>query len=768
MHTGPAGPTATEGQKAHRTLQNLRSKEEQAEVKVSASLTIENASVTLSGRVDLLDDNRAAPSIGEIKSCYAAPDKQPQSTVNLHWAQLKIYGYCLLRQFSNDGEDTPTPTITLKLIWFNIVTDAVTIDTQQLSFAELDAFATDAAARYLRWMKIISTHRLKVEQSAVALNFPFDDFRAGQRKMAAGVYVTARDKGALLCEAPTGIGKTISALFPALKAVGEKHVESVVYLTAKNSGRTAANDSLLKLQSAGLIVSAITITSKKTTCHCSNGTCERNPDGRCPLTVGFFDRLPEARQHLMTQGVITPVAIDEAAHAHQLCPFELTLQMLPWVTLVICDYNYVFDPLVRLTHFTENAKHQLLLVDEAHNLIDRARSMYSASLDQQLIKRAIEDNNDETGLLTAQLNRVSNAMKRWAAKSDEPESADDKTPAAVTKAVNKCTEALTALVENNTAMTESVADLAKELYRYLVIEDLFGDQHRTITIKTHYKRTRQIKVKLRCLNATERLHHSFRQFRGSIAFSATLRPQHVFRQSLGLPDNTACLALPSPFDPELQGSFLCDWVDTRYQARDRALEPIVDIAYQVYSANRGNYQIFFPSYVFMEKVHEKFTKKYPTVPTIVQQRASTEAERNTFLETFDADNATLAFAILGGVFGEGVDYIGNKLIGSIIVGTGLASISLEQKLIEQDYTTQGLNGFDYASRYPGFTRVLQTAGRVIRSENDKGVVILIDRRFGESFYRDLFPDHWSLNTCRHADELSQALHGFWSGQKRIF
>jgi len=768
VHEGPAGPTAAEGQKAHRKLQSLRSANEKAEAKVSASIIVDDAVLLLSGRVDLLDDNPTAPAISEIKSCYAPPDKIPQSTTRLHWAQLKIYGYCFLQQLSGDDKDTAARTITLKLVWFNIVTDKVTVDTRQFSTDELGDFATNAATRYLHWMKKIHEHRLQVEQSSLALNFPFDDFRAGQRQMAAGVYVTARDKGALLCEAPTGIGKTISALFPAVKAVGEKHIESVVYLTAKNSGRTAANDSLLKLQSAGLIVSAITITSKKTSCHCSNGTCERNSDGRCPLTVGFFDRLPEARQQLMTQGVITPAAIDQAAHSYQLCPFELTLQMLPWVTLVICDYNYVFDPLVKLTHFSEKASRQLLLIDEAHNLIDRARSMYSARLDQQLIKKAIDDNNDQTGLLVAQLKRVNNAIKRRAANTDETESQDTGTPATITKAVNKCTEALTALVENNTAMTEPVADLAKELYRYLVIEDLFGDQHRTITLKTKYKRTTQIKVKLQCLNATTWLQHSFKQFRGCVAFSATLRPQHFFRQSLGLPDHTACLVLPSPFNPHLQGSFLCDWVDTRYQARERALVPIADIAYQIYSARRGNYQIFFPSYVFMEKVYACFARKYPDVPTIIQQRASTEAERKEFLATFDADDATLAFAILGGVFGEGVDYIGEKLIGSIIVGTGLASIGLEQKLIEQDYATQNLNGFDYASRYPGFTRVLQTAGRVIRSETDKGVVILIDQRFSDSFYTDLFPQHWSLITCRNTAELSRELEGFWSGQQQIF
>ena len=251
------------------------------------------------------------------------------------------------------------------------------IDESQFEFEPLREFFTEAAQQYIDWMKLIDAHRKQVQISANDLEFPHDGFREGQRKMAAAVYVTARDKGSLLCEAPTGIGKTISTLFPAMKAIGEKHIQSVAYLTAKNSGRVAANESILNLQNNGLVVSAITITAKKTSCHCSNGSCERNADGRCPLTLGFFDRLPAARQELMTVGVITPDIIDEFAHRYQLCPFELTLQMLPWVTLVICDYNYIFDPLVRLTHFTENAKQYLLLIDEAHNLVDRARSMLS-------------------------------------------------------------------------------------------------------------------------------------------------------------------------------------------------------------------------------------------------------------------------------------------------------------------------------------------------------------------------------------------------------
>lgn len=765
-HAGPAGPSANEGQIAHRKLQSKRGENEQAEVKVSTDIHFDDFLLKLAGRVDLLEENEDTPRIGEIKSCYAPPHRLPASAVDTHWAQLKVYGYCWLRKIQTEKPDQPPPPISLRLIWFNVITDEIITDESMFQLESLERFVLDAAEKYVEWMKVIQAYHKQLQATAQALQFPHAGFRDGQRKMAAAVYVTARDKGSLLCEAPTGIGKTISALFPAVKAIGEGHVESVAYLTAKNSGRVAANESILSLQANGLIISAVTITSKKTTCHCSNGTCERNAEGRCPLTIGFFDRLPQARLELMKKGVITPQIIDTAAHDHQLCPFELTLQMLPWVSIVICDYNYIFDPLVRLSHFMEHAKKYLLLIDEAHNLVDRARSMYSAELDRYQINRAIADKVSKSDLLGNELNRVVKSLDRWAGKSRESESADTKTPATITRAVNKCTEALASTIENNRVLTEAQADTAKELYRYLVIEDLFGDQHRTITtqrvLNKGRRKNRHVNVKLQCLNATEKLNHSFKQFRATVAFSATLRPMNFFRESLGLPDTTAEISLPSPFDPAHQGTYLCQWVDTRYQARERATDPIVDIAFQVYQAKRGNYQIFFPSYVFMETVYNAFTKKYPDVPTIIQQRGSSQEQRQEFLSAFDHNNATLAFAIMGGVFGEGVDYIGDKLIGSIIVGTGLSSISLYQKFIEQDYIARGLNGFDYGSRYPGLTRVLQTAGRVIRSEKDTGVVVLIDQRFKDSFYLNLFPDHWALTDCSDTKNLQRNLQDFWS------
>ncbi len=753
IQAGLAGPTADEGQKAHRKLQRNLRPEQKAEVKVGADLTLGDTCLTISGRIDLYEATNGKITLGEIKSCYAAPDKIPDSIRNLHWAQLKVYGYCVLQ-----SDDAIADTVILQLIWFNIINDELHTEEQQFSLDELEKFTTQAAHKYIDWMNVIQSMQRDTVKSAKALVFPHAEFRAGQREMAGAIYVTARDKGTLLCEAPTGIGKTISALFPAAKALGEKHIDSIAYLTAKTSGRQSANDALALLKQHGLFITAVTITAKKTTCHCTNGTCERTDDGRCPLTIGFFDRLPQARRELITCGVITPQTIDTAATHHQLCPFELTLQLLPWVNLVICDFNYVFDPLVRLSHFSESANKKLLLVDESHNLVDRARSMYSARLNRQQMLTAAADAAGNNPFLSSAFKSVASAIQRVARQSDEFECAHEKAPATATKAVHKCIDALTSTLENQLTLTEAQADAAKELYRYAVIEDLFGDHHRAISIRN--SNSKNALLKLQCLNATDKLSASFHQFKASAVFSATLRPQQYYRESLGLNSDTPCLSLPSPFNPEQQGTFLCGWIDTRYHARERAIEPLTQLAYSVYHSRPGNYQIFFPSYAFMESVHSAFTKRHPDVPTIIQQRGSSDEQRHDFLQQFD-QSPLLAFSIMGGIFGEGIDYIGDKLIGTIIVGTGLASIDLQQKLIEQDFASQGLNGFDYASKYPGFTRVLQTAGRVIRSESDAGVVILADKRFNDTFYHSLFPSHWETTHCKDKESLDSALLDFW-------
>ena len=759
-----AGPTALEGQKAHKVLQSRKAPEEQSEVKVECTIEAQSRKLKLSGRIDLLNPEPEKLKVSEIKSCYAPPHKLPQNKVSLHWAQLKVYGYCILHDLQNKQKNAQS-TVTLQLIWYNLIADEIIIDEQVFNFSDLQRFVNDAAETYIEWIDLIEKQTSATLKSAAQLQFPHGDFRTGQRDMAASVYLAARDGFHLMCEAPTGIGKTVSTLFPALKAMGNGNIDRIIYLTAKNSGRQTANDCINQMAQSGLTLSAITITAKKTSCHCTNGTCERNPsDGICPLTRGFFDRLPEARLQLIRTGIITPQAIDNAAHEYALCPFELTQQLLPWVQLVICDFNYVFDPLVQLTALSENTKRQLLLVDEAHNLTDRARSMFSATLDKRELKSAIKD-MDKNTLYAKMLQSLVRAIDRTGKACSDAESALTEQPKTISRAIKPCMQALSNDGEMPIRITEPIAEAGKAIFRYAVIEELFGSHHRCVVLKKSNGKYKNTIVTLQCLNATDQLEKTWKQYRASVTFSATMRPQQFYRTSLGLPEDTRLLTLDSPFNPQQQCTLVCDWVDTRYKSRAQSVSSIVDIIASVYFAKSGNYQVYFASYVFMESVATAFQQTHPTVEIIIQQRGSSETERNDFLANFQHNKTVLAFSIMGGIFGEAVDYSGDQLIGSIVVGTGLASVSLTQQLIETDFRQSGRDGFDYASRYPGLTRVLQAGGRVIRTETDRGVVVLVDQRFSHPFYTGLFPTHWLPSPCGTLSTMEAHLKKFWSQSK---
>lgn len=766
IHTGLAGPTALEGQAAHKILQAKKSASAEAEVRVKTRLSCQGYQVQLSGRIDLVEQLDNMTRLGEIKTTYAPVEKIPASQTALHNAQLKVYGYCYLQNRLDAQALQQNPQIALRLIWYNFKTRNQHTQDTLCSFDDLSRFVIEAVTRYVRWHKLVSRQREQTQTQARSLAFPHGRFRDGQREMAAAIYCAGRDKSRLLLEAPTGIGKTISALFAAVKGLGAGHFERIVYLTAKNSGRLAAAAALEQLQHAGLPLSAITITAKKTTCHCSNGRCERDDDGRCPLTLGFFDRLPAAREELKQLGVITPEQLDQVAGRHQLCPFELIQQMLPWMDAIVCDYNYVFDPLVRFSFFEESGERNLMLIDEAHNLLDRSRSMFSAKLNRAEINHSVALGKTSSPLICKDLQRLSRAIHRWAKNDDAAESANTESPPTLAKAVARCAEGFANAEDNASPLTESLAEIAREIYRYAVIDELFSEHHRTFTTRTgnrQFKRANRanITVRLRCLDAADYLRKRFVAFHSAVVFSATLRPQAFYLQSLGLPDNTSTLALRSPFAVSQQGTFLCSYIDTRYAARDQSVDKIVHVLHTAWCSKAGNYQVFFPSYAYMEQIFSAFQTAHPDVPVTIQQRESSDTQRSEYLARFDDSSRLMSFAIMGGIYAEGVDYVGEKLIGSIIVGTGLPAVSLEQKLIEQHYNAQQLNGFDYASRYPGLTRVLQTAGRVIRSELDTGIVILIDTRFEQAFYKTLFPPHWQVASCRQATDLEHQLADFW-------
>jgi len=765
VHTGLSGPSATQGMRAHQRLQREMAQEFEAEVRIRVSVSVDGASVDLGGRIDLLQRAPSLPVIREIKSTLVPPASVPASIQLQHWAQLQVYGYCFLRDAAQSpGTVAPPDSVKLELLWINLLDQQQIIESRDIDFAALERFVLQALRRYLAWQQRVRSMARKTVETAAAMDFPYAEFRSGQRDMAVGTFRAIRDSACLLCEAPTGIGKTLSTLFPALKAVASEHIRQLIYLTAKTPGRTIALEAIRQLEQQGLETSALVLQSKVLICHCSNGTCPRDSEGRCPLTLGFFDRLPAAMDALLEMRIMDGAALDRVATEFQVCPFELSLRMLPWVTVVICDYNYVFDPLVRLTHFAEPDKNMALLLDEAHNLVDRARGMYSARLTRHQSQQVARDCTATHPEVARTLSGLTRALDRWAKTTDAEESATSTTPDTVTRAVDRCVEALIGNMDSGAPLPESCNDWFKELYRYRVIEELFSPQHRTVTRIQQRRGGKDIELRLQCVNAGGWLQKSFSRFRSAVLFSATLRPPDYFHTALGLPAKTRGMALCSPFDASRLGVYICPYIDTRYRARDSSLADLVNLIADVSQSKSGKYLVFFPSYAYMECVHSEFECRYPALDTIIQQRNFTLEQREAFLDRFAAGNAVTGFAIMGGVFGEGVDYLGDRLIGSIIVGTGLPAPGIEQKLIAEDYAAAGLDSFDFAYRYPGFTRVLQTAGRVIRTESDRGVIVLVDGRFDDAFYRALYPQHWDVSICPSGASVNQQLALFWRAE----
>jgi len=743
--------------KAHQKLQNKVSSNSKTEVAVRAEVTVEHVTVTIGGRIDILIPDSQPPEIIEIKSTLVRPERLAEGVREQHWAQLKIYAYCYLADIVKRREETDNPSIVLKVLWHNLQDESSVTDEQEFKYSTVAEFAQKAIEKYVAWLLLIEQWRDDTAETALSLTFPHRKFRKGQRDLAAASYRVFRDGGYLLGEAPTGIGKTVSTLFPAIKAIGEKHIHAVTWLTAKTSGRSIALDTIALMESQGLKMLSLVISSKATTCHCSNGTCKRNDDGRCPLTIGFFDRLPAAREELIKVGRIDSVHLDKIATRHQVCPFELSLQMIPWVSMVVCDYNYVFDPLVVLTHYADPDQKEALLLDETHNLVDRARGMYSARLTKAQNALVKSECRDSHPLILSSLSRVERALNRWAKQQDAQESSAEQPPKTMNSSVSDAVDSIAGAMETG----------PRELFRYQVIEDLFGDHHRAVTRTTGAGSRKEIELKLMCVNATDRLQKTLAKFRSVVAFSATLRPMQYYCDALGFPEGVKTLELASPFDPDRLKCIVCPYIDTRYHARSHSEPAIVELIARVVKARRGNYLVYLPSYAYLEQVHRAYAMQHSEQRIVVQQRGASLEDRDAFLKNFSDQGPVLGFAIVGGVFGEGIDFPGETLIGCIIVGTGLPGIGIESRLISEDYQQSGLNGFDYACRFPGFTRVLQTAGRVIRKEQDKGVVVLADQRFLEPFYQKLYPSHWNVSVCRVPEDVESELTGFWQDENKV-
>ena len=772
--SGRSGPTSREGQLGHQQIQQSRGDDWLVEYRLQQNITIANYRVSLRGRVDLMHPRTTPPTIEEIKTTYHPPGLMSASKKQLHWAQAKVYAYlyALERQDSHAG--SLPEQLQVAVTWYDLIADKAHTDTQLFNTEVLAEYCRELLHIYISWHQPWAAQQQRSIHSAQQLVWPFADYRPGQYGFARHVYRACRDKQPLLVAAPTGTGKTSSTLFPAMKAYGAGLVDQVLYLITKGSAQQTALKTLHLLRQQGLSIDSMVIQAKAKCCPCRSGDEAQQQsclaeNGKCLRTVGFFDRLPEARLQCLATEELSPQAIADIADTHALCPFELSLQMVRWRSVVICDLNYVFDPMVKLAAFDQYKSTRLVLIDEIHNLPDRARGMYSAdisSAQNQLITTQLDAEYKSLQKAIKRLNRQLSALNKLDTLPSKP-------PKNITDAVAAILEISQSLANAQSApqhnlfqrVPDGYAEWLQQLYRYHTIALLYGEQHQILLKSFSRKRgkpsSKSIVLQLLCLDPAPFLNKRYQCARAIVGFSATLKPMSFYLRLLGFDEQARTLNLPAAFPVENQLTLRCDYIDTRWQQRDASIAPLVALIAAVANHKPGKYIAFFPSYQYLGAVYDEFTRCYPDISTSQQVAGNDELARKQFLAEFLEDAGDrIGFAILGGVFGEGIDYIGDSLSGAIVIGSGMPQPTEEQKLMEGYFISQGLNGYQYAYQFPGFMRVQQTAGRVIRSATDRGIVILVDPRFQRGDYQALMPSHWQVSGCKSLANLTEKIISF--------
>ncbi|WP_371373117.1 ATP-dependent DNA helicase [Sporomusa aerivorans] len=756
-----------EGSRIHRRLQQSQGADYESEVSLSIVIELSDACIEISGRADGVitasDANGdQAVTIEEIKSTTADIGEIEEDFKPLHWAQAKCYAHMYAVRHG-------LPQMGVQLCYCQVDTLATKTFTKVFSAAELAQFFDSLITQYALWAARLGTWTEIRDASAQLVEFPFGSFRQGQRQLAVAVYQTLTKGCKLFAQAPTGTGKTMATLFPAIKALGLGYVEKIFFLTAKTVTRQLAEEAFDRLRQAGLHCKTLTLTAKDKICFQPEAAC--TPE-ECSYARGYYDRVNAALADCWQQEAFTREIVEEYARKHNLCPFELSLDLALWADVVICDYNYVFDPRVYLKRFfNENNGQYCFLVDEAHNLVDRAREMFSAEIAKQAfldIKKAVKTELPKLAQAAGKINTfLTKAGKLCSEESvaGQPRHLVQKEPfQEINPLLRKFAElAEKWLAENKPAVfREELLELFFQVNAYLRTGDMYDQRYVTYL----EAREKDIRLKLFCVNPSELLRQALERGRATVCFSATLTPLAYFAEILGGEETGGQLTVASPFDPGNLNLLVADNISTTYKTREKTYEHVVDSICAAVTARQGNYLVFLPSYRYLDEISRRFCQRLLPVEVICQQGEMNEAERADFLHRFDRDNpgTLVGFAVLGGIFGEGIDLTGERLVGAVIVGVGLPMVCLEREIIKNWFDTENERGFEYAYVYPGMNKVLQAAGRVIRTEHDRGLVLLIDDRFAHTRYRRLFPQEWrGALRVKNPAGIDAAAKQFWSG-----
>jgi DNA excision repair protein ERCC-2 len=576
------------------------------------------------------------------------------------------------------------------------------------------------------------------------------------------------DKTQLFIQAPTGIGKTSGVLFPALKAMGEGLTSRIFYATAKTITRTVALETIDRMRDKGLKLKTVVLTAKEKLCFKDECRC----DGEyCQYARGYYDRIDEAIEDMYKEDSFTREKIEEYAEKYQLCPFELSLDLSLWADCIICDYNYIFDPRVQLKRFFMEGGDYTLLVDEGHNLVDRAREMYSAELEKKELlelKRAIPKEYKKLKSTVSKVNEAMIAMRKECEASQQESVVKEEYPKDFIKLIRAFVKEGDKVLSYNGHLDfkEMLVDLYFKAASFVRVSELYDGSYVTYMEKSR----NSLKLKLFCIDPSKLLKGVMEKQKASIIFSATLSPMDYYVYSLGGNKDSRTLVLSSPFPKDNLCLIINDKHSTRYKEREGSLDSIAKDISTVIESRRGNYLVFFPSYSYMEQVYERFKELCPEHNTAVQTPGMNEEDKEEFLRLFSESESVTGFGVMGGMFSEGIDLTGDKLIGCIIIGVGLPKLCLERNIIRDYYNKKNSKGFEYSYTYPGMNKVLQAAGRVIRTENDKGIVMLIDDRFSSRVYKNLYPKEWRPVRYKCNEDLRSIISSFWreNSEKQLY
>ena len=755
--SGVSDKTAMEaGRKAHRKIQKSMGPEYRAEVPLKLEILGEEFNIIIDGRADGIFLDEDICYIDEIKGTGRELRYLTEANY-VHKAQAMCYAYIF-------GKMENLDKVGIRNTYIHLETEEIRYFEEVLKYEEIEQWFNNLLAELKKWVDYIKEHSEVRDKSIRELEFPFE-FRQGQRNLAVNVYKTVSMGKNFFIQAPTGVGKTISTVYPAVKSMGEGLTEKIFYLTAKTITRTAAEEAFNNLRNNGAVFSTATITAKEKICFQNeDGMVECNPVA-CPYAKGHYDRINDAVYDIIThESVISRQVIEEYAIKHKVCPFEFCLDITYWVDGIICDYNYVFDPRVHLKRFfAENDKREFVfLVDEAHNLVDRGRQMFSASILKEDILEIKKMLQGEGKRLANALEKCNKDLLQFKRNCDGQYIVLDDCDGFAYDML-RLGEELSFFMEKNKSFS-NMKELSEFYFEVNHFNNIYEELDENYIIYAEHV-SEGFEFKLFCVNPSKKIAARVENARNAVFFSATLLPINYYKELLSGDVNDYAVYADSVFDNSKRLLLIGRDVTSRYTRRnENEYRKVHEYILKTIRAKRGNYLVFFPSYKYMESVYATCQDDLE-VEYVVQHNKMTELDKEEFLARFEENKdhkILVGMCVMGGVFSEGIDLKNDSLIGAIIVGTGLPSLDTRQELLKMFFDDKNGNGYDYAYTYPGMNKVLQAAGRVIRTEEDRGVVILLDDRFMTKRYLSLFPREWGNYGIVDVNSVQEEILDFWS------